>query len=245
MAARRGQDVATLETTLGHPFADGALLRTALTHVSAVAGDPARSNQRLEFLGDRVLGLAVADMVMEAYPAGSEGDLSRRLAALVRRETCAEVALAWEIGPHLKLGGGAGAMRKNPSVLGDACEAVIGAVYLDGGYEAARELVRRSFGGRLAELATPPSNPKAELQEWAAAKGRPPPTYAIVARSGPDHAPHFVVAVQVEAMEEARGKGPSRRVAEQDAALALLVREGVARQPAGATAAAEEESADA
>lgn len=219
---------AALEVRIGHRFADASLLPLALTHVSAVGGDPTRSNQRLEFLGDRVLGLAIADMLMEAYPAGSEGDLSRRLAALVRRETCAEVATGWEIGPHLKIGGGgAGAMRRNPSVLGDACEAVIGAVYLDAGYEAARDLVRRGFGPKLKDLAAIPSNPKAELQEWAAARGLPPPLYAIVDRSGPDHAPRFSVAARVKGMAEALGSGPSRRVAEQAAAEAVLIREGV------------------
>lgn len=224
--ARRAADPAALETRLGYAFRDRSLATEALTHVSSACGGP--TYQRLEFLGDRVLGLAVADLLMAGFPGASEGDLSRRLAELVRRETCAAVAIGWDLGPHLHLGGGAsGAMRRNASILADTCEAVIGAVFVDGGWEAARDLVARGFGGRLSEQAELPSNPKTQLQEWAARLGRPPPTYAILDRTGPDHAPRFQIAARVDGLAEAVGSGGSRRAAEQAAAQAVLLREGI------------------
>ena len=238
--ARRSPNLAALEARLDYRFGDGAALLEALTHVSRSRSGP--TYQRLEFLGDRVLGLAIADILMSAYPEATEGDLSLRLAELVRRETCAAVALAWDLGPHLVLGGGGtAAMRRNASILADACEAVIGAVFRDGGYAAARALVERSFGDRLASLAELPTNPKTVLQEWAAARGRPSPTYRIVERSGPDHAPRFTVAAEVEGLPDGLGSGASRRSAEQAAAAALLQREGVP----GATALHAREVADA
>lgn len=224
--ARRAADPAALEARLGYAFRDPALALEALTHVSSPGGGA--TYQRLEFLGDRVLGLAIADLLMKSFPGASEGDLSRRLADLVRRETCAAVALAWDLGPHLRLGGGAsGGMRRNGSILADSCEAVIGAVFVDGGWEEARDLVARGFGPRLADQAELPSNPKTQLQEWAASRGLPPPTYAILDRSGPDHAPRFAVAARVDGLADAIGSGGSRRSAEQSAAHAVLLREGV------------------
>ncbi|TDR93721.1 ribonuclease III [Enterovirga rhinocerotis] len=229
MAAK--PDPAALEARLGYSFRQRGLLTEALTHVSRSGGGP--TYQRLEFLGDRVLGLAVADLLMRSFPTASEGDLSRRLAELVRRETCAEVALAWEIGPYLRLGGGGtGAMRRNVSILGDVCEAVIGAVFMDGGFEEASALVGRAFAPRLEALAEVPANPKTVLQEWAAARGLPPPVYAIVDRSGPDHAPTFRIAARVQGLSEGLGEGSSRRAAEQLAAEAVLIHEGVTRPAA-------------
>lgn len=225
VARRRKASIAELQGRLGYSFADPALLAEALTHVSAT-GAPS-TYQRLEFLGDRVLGLAVADMLMVAFPGASEGDMSRRLSELVRRETCAAVALAWDLGPHLTLGGGAAGLRRNVSILSDACESVIGAVFRDGGFEPARALVERGFRPKLAEADEIPTNPKAVLQEWALARGRGVPTYAIVERSGPDHAPRFVVAARVSGLGEAVGPGASRRAAEQEAARTLLQREGL------------------
>ena len=228
----KGSDLAALEARLGYAFQDRKLLAEALTHVSRGGGGP--TYQRLEFLGDRVLGLAVSDLLMRSFPHANEGDLSRRLAELVRRETCAAVATDWDLGRHLKLGGGSiSAMRKNLSILGDACESVIGAVYLDGGLEAAQALVERGFASRLAALENVPANPKTQLQEWAASRGLSPPLYDIVEREGPDHKPHFRVAARLSGFEEAHGSGNSRRAAEQDAALALLLREGVVAAPAG------------
>ena len=240
MARRRKASNSALEERLGYGFTDPALLAEALTHVSASGA--ASTYQRLEFLGDRVLGLAVADMLMTAFPGGSEGDLSRRLSELVRRETCAEVALAWDLGPHLTLGGGAAGLRRNVSILSDACEAVIGAVFRDGGYEPARALVERGFRPKLGEAGEIPTNPKAVLQEWALARGLGVPSYAIVDRSGPDHAPCFVIAARVGGLGEATGSGSSRRSAEQAAAQALLAVKGLC---GGAPAERSPETADA
>lgn len=228
----KGSDLAQLEGRLGYAFQNRKLLAEALTHVSRSGGGP--TYQRLEFLGDRVLGLAVSDLLMRSFPEANEGDLSRRLAELVRRETCAAVATDWDLGRHLKLGGGSiAAMRQNLSILGDACESVIGAAYLDGGLAAAQALVERGFAPRLAALTTVPANPKTQLQEWAAARGLSPPHYDIVEREGPDHRPHFRVAARLSGFDEALGSGSSRRAAEQDAALALLLREGVVEASAG------------
>lgn len=227
----KGADPAVLEARLGHVFRDRKLLAEALTHVSRGAGGP--TYQRLEFLGDRVLGLAIADLLMRTFPTGTEGDLSRRLSELVRKETCAAVAADWDLGPHLRLGGGGtGAMRRNLSILGDACESVIGAVFMDAGFEVAQAVVERAFEPRLAALVKVPANPKTQLQEWAATRGLAPPVYSIVEREGPDHAPIFRVVARLEGFAEAIGTGNSRRAAEQEAAQALLVRERVVKAPA-------------
>ena len=226
--ARRKVRPDELQERLGHTFSDPDLLLRALTHVSAPQGAEA-SYQRLEFLGDRVLGLAIADMLYEAYPAAPEGELSRRLAELVRRETCAEVALAWDLGAHVRLGLGEvhSGGRRNQAILADVCEAVIGAVFLDGGYLAARALVERAFGALLSAPRRPLRDPKSALQEWAQGQGWPTPTYAVVERAGPDHAPRFRVVAKVRGLESGHGVGPSKRTAEQDAARRLLIREGV------------------
>ena len=218
-------DNAALEARIGHSFTNRALLDEALTHVSGGVS----SYQRLEFLGDRVLGLSVADLLHRAYPGASEGELSQRLADLVRRETCAEVAALWDVGPHLRLGAGevhAGA-RRNATILADACEAIIGAVFLDAGYETARALVERSFGAHVAAPRRPLRDPKTALQEWAQGRGLPTPTYVLLGRSGPDHAPEFRIAAQVGGLADGVGQGASKRAAEQEAARNLLVREGV------------------
>lgn len=225
--ARREADRAELERRLGHGFADPSLLVAALTHVSA--GSDRASYQRLEFLGDRVLGLAVAGLLMRTFPAATEGELSQRLSKLVRRESCAAMAEAWGVGPHLVLGSGevrAGG-RRNQAILSDVAEAIIAAVFLDAGYETAAGLVERSLAGRVEADLPPPRDAKTSLQEWAQGGGRPIPTYALLARSGPDHAPRFKVAARVEGLADAVGSGPSKRVAEQDAADAMLRREGV------------------
>jgi ribonuclease-3 len=224
--ARPRRDFSEVEERIGYRFQDPSLLREALTHVSA--GMVGSHYQRLEFLGDRVLGLAIADMLCTAFPEASEGDLSRRLSELVRKETCAEVADAWELGPYLSLGGGGQAgMRRNRSVLADACEAVIGAVFREGGFEAARHVVERGFAGRLAALTDPPNNPKAALQEWALGRGLPTPAYDVAERTGPDHAPQFRITVSVHGLDPAIGLGRSKRNAEQEAARHLLLREGI------------------
>lgn len=227
--ARPKPDLSALERRIGHGFKDRELLTRALTHMSAAGGAYAMSYQRLEFLGDRVLGLAISDMLFTAFPKGSEGDLSRRMSELVRKETCAEVAEGWDLGAHLKLGGGEAhsGMRRNRSVLADLCEAVIGAVFLDAGYPAARALVERGFGARMAASLKPPTNPKASLQEWTLGRRLGTPVYEQVEQIGPDHAPQFRIAVTVEGLASAIGQGPSKRAAEQDAAQTLLLREGL------------------
>jgi ribonuclease-3 len=228
---RRTSADGALEARLGHVFADKALLERALTHITAARSKEGRlgSYQRLEFLGDRVLGLAVADMLIKAYPEADEGELSRRLAELVRAETCAEVAEEMELGPYIRLGAGEAGSggRRKAAILSDVCEAVIGATHLDGGYAAAAALVERFWGERLLAPKRPLRDPKTELQEWAQGKGLAAPIYREVARSGPDHNPQFRVAVMVDGVEEAEGAGRSKRAAEQAAAEALLVREGV------------------
>jgi ribonuclease-3 len=225
---RKAPDTARLETVLGHRFADRSLLATALTHMSAEDSRLA-SYQRLEFLGDRVLGLSVAELLFRQFPQSEEGNLSRRLADLVRKETCAEVALGWNLGQFMRLGEGEilGGARKNKAILADACEAIFGAVFIDGGYEAARALVERAFGERMLKPVRPLRDAKTALQEWAQGKGYPTPTYSERGRSGPDHAPVFVVAAKITGLADAEARGPSKRLAEQAAAEAFLRREGL------------------
>ena len=225
--ARRKTDPAELEARLGHVFKDPDLLTRALTHVSGARGG--QSYQRLEFLGDRVLGLAVAEMLVRAFPRATEGELSQRLSDLVRREACAAMAESWDVGPHLILGTGEvqSGGRRNRAILADAAESILGAVFIDAGYEPARALVERALAEQVTAPRTPPRDPKTALQEWAQGLGRPTPVYVIVERSGPDHAPHFHVAARVKGTEQAIGTGGSKRAAEQDAAQRILLREGV------------------
>lgn len=241
--SRRTPDAAALEARLGHRFADPGLLTQALTHIRATkdGGGTGATYQRLEFLGDRVLGLAASEMLFRAFPDASEGDLSRRLSDLVRRETCAAVARDWDVGPFIELDPGARAAgRRSVAILGDVCEALIGAVFMDGGYGAAFALVERAFGARMQAHAEPPHSPKQVLQEWALARALPPPTYTIVERVGPDHAPRFRVSASLPGTAPAEGLGTSKRAAEQEAAQNLLSREGL-----WTPAAAERETAEA
>jgi ribonuclease-3 len=221
-----------VEEQIGHVFADAALLTTALTHVSALKNPSDRwdSYQRLEFLGDHVLGLVVSDMLFRTYPNADEGELSKRLADLVRGQTCAEVAEAMGLHEAVKLGAvGAGdaSNRLRKSVLGDICEAVIGAVYLDGGYPAAAQMIERAWTPRLRKPMRALRDSKTVLQEWAQGKGLPTPTYREVERTGPHHDPKFRIAVELPDMAPAEGVGSSKRAAEKAAATALLAREGV------------------
>ena len=220
-----------LEERIGYRFTDPPILEMALTHISALKGarNRAGSYQRLEFLGDHVLGLVISDMLYRAFPKADEGELSRRLADLVRKETCTEIARSVDLGAVIRVGSSehnAGA-RSRPAILADVCEAVIGAVYLDGGYKAAEEVVERLWQVRLRATAQPLRDPKTVLQEWAQARGLPTPAYHEIARSGPDHSPEFRVAVQLPALAPAEGLGRSKRAAEQAAAAAMLAREGV------------------
>lgn len=218
--------------SIGHVFARPALLAEALTHPSAVAPvrgksrrrTVARHYERLEFLGDRVLGLVIADLLWHRFATESEGDMTRRLADLVRRETVARVALAIGLDRHLVVSpsdAAAGAAR-NPSILADVGEAVIAAIYLDGGYKAASDFVLRWWEPLLDETAAAPRDPKTRLQEWAQARGLGLPAYRVVATEGPDHAPRFTVAASVAQSDEASATASSKRAAETEAAAALL-----------------------
>jgi ribonuclease-3 len=224
-------EAAAIEARIGHKFADPALLATAFTHVSALklARRRGDSYQRLEFLGDHVLGLIVSDMLYRAFPKANEGELSKRLADLVRKETCADVAQSLGLLEGIKLGAvGAGAgARLRTSVIGDICEAVIGAVFLDGGYPAAAQFVQRNWEERMRTLKRPLRDPKTVLQEWAQGKGLPTPVYREVERTGPHHDPQFRIAVDLPGLEPAEGVGGSKRAAEKVAASAMIAREGV------------------
>lgn len=226
-----GDVLARLEARLGYRFTNGALLEEAVTHVSAgqMAGENrGLSYQRLEFLGDRVLGLIVSTMLFEAFPAAPEGELSKRLADLVRKETCAAVARDWQLGDHLRLGEGekrSGA-KKRDAILGDACEGVIGAVYRDGGLEAAERLIRAGWTQRMHAPVSVPKDAKTLLQEIVQGEGLPVPTYRDIGRSGPDHAPEFEIAVEVTGYPDISARGPSKRLAERAAAEAWLKRAG-------------------
>ncbi|MFZ3358014.1 MAG: ribonuclease III [Xanthobacteraceae bacterium] len=228
---RRKRGASALESRIGYRFVEADMLESALTHISALKGarNRASSYQRLEFLGDHVLGLVISDMLYRTFPKADEGELSRRLADLVRKETCAEVARAIDLGAAIRVGASeanAGA-RSRPAILADVCEALIGAVYLDGGYKAAEGLVERLWEVRLRATAQPLRDPKTVLQEWAQARGLPTPVYREVARSGPDHNPEFRVAVQLPTFGPTEGVARSKRAAEQAAAAAMLARAGV------------------
>ncbi len=218
-------ELADLEARLGYRFGDPDLAALALTHLSAQATG-GRSYQRLEFLGDRVLGLVVADQLYASFPQASEGELSMRLAKLVRRETCAEIAAEWDVGPHVVLGLGEarGGGRRKAAILSDVCESLIGAVFVDGGLEAARTLILRSWGDRLTADAEPARDAKTAVQEWAQARALAAPRYEEVARSGPAHAPRFVMRVVLPGYEPETGEASSKRAAEQAAAQAFLDR---------------------
>lgn len=218
-----GAELLAFAERLGHDFAQPDLLVRALTHGSA--SSPTRpDNQRLEFLGDRVLGLVMAEALLAADPEASEGQLAPRFNALVRKETCAEVAREIDLGAVLRLGrsemktGG----RRKLALLGDAMEAVIAAVYLDAGYERAREVVLRLWGDRVTQVKADARDAKTSLQEWAQARGMQPPRYELAGRAGPDHAPLFLIEVRLDNGKSARAEAPSKRAAEQAAAAELL-----------------------
>lgn len=224
MAGREEAAIEQLETALGHTFRDRALVNRALMHASLHDDGRGESYQRLEFLGDRVLGLAVAGALYRRFPDADEGALARRLNALVRRETCAERALALGIDAALRLGAAeamAGGRRKG-AILADACEAVLAAVYLDAGFDAAERVVVRVWGPLMDDAGQPERDPKTALQERLQSAGGRPPTYRLVERRGPDHKPHFVIEVASEGEALAVGQGGSKREAEQDAARAAL-----------------------
>ena len=222
---RLSAELVAFSERLGHSFTQPDLLIRAVTHASiSTATRP--DNQRLEFLGDRVLGLVMAEALLAADKGASEGQLAPRFNALVRKETCADVARQIDLGAVLKLGrsetmsGG----RRKEALLGDAVEAVIAAVYLDAGFEAARDMVLRLWGDRIDTVKADARDAKTALQEWAQARGQTPPTYKELGRKGPDHAPVFTIEVRLTSGESATAEATSKRSAEQSAARALLDR---------------------
>ena len=220
-------ELSALESRLGYCFRDTGLAALALTHLSAQNSGGqgrAQSYQRLEFLGDRVLGVVIASRLYQAFPKASEGELSMRFAKLVRRETCAEIAAQWDVGPHVALGLGEarGGGRKKQAILADVCESLIGAVFVDGGFAAAEALILSGWGERITADAEPARDAKTAVQEWAQSRALAPPHYEEVERSGPAHAPHFVMRVVLEGFEPEVGAASSKRAAEQAAAQAFL-----------------------
>jgi ribonuclease-3 len=218
-------ELAAFAGRLGHDFRDPSRLLEAVTHASMSA--PARpDNQRLEFLGDRVLGLVMAEALLAADESATEGALAPRFNALVRKETCAAVAREIGLGDVLRLGrsetmsGG----RRKEALLADALEAVIAAVFLDGGFDPAKALVLRLWGDRIATVKEDARDAKTALQEWAQARGQTPPAYVELGRDGPDHAPLFTIEARLADGTVARARAPSKRQAEQAAARALLDR---------------------
>jgi ribonuclease III len=224
-----------LESRVGHQFKNRELLRRALTHASVRQGQGSkrRDNERLEFLGDRVLGLAIAELLTELYPAANEGQLARLYNRLVRGGTCAEIARALDLGPSLVLSEAEASSggRDKDTILADACEALLGAVFLEAGYAKARDVVRLHWGSRLERTPIEAGDAKSVLQEWAQGQGLDLPQYVEVERKGPDHAPRFTAEVRIKSLKSARGEGANKRTAEQAAAAVLLWREGVWSRP--------------
>jgi ribonuclease-3 len=215
---------------IGHDFARPELLAEALTHRSALDRQPdlkatfPHGNERLEFLGDRVLSLAMADLLLRRFPHEREGDLARRYAALVSAATLAEIAGEIELGAHIRLSDSETQAAVRPTILADSLEAVLGAVFLDAGFAAAATCVEQLWGERLSATLAAPRDAKTTLQEWAQARRLPLPDYREVGREGPAHAPVFVVDVAIKGHEPTRGRAGSKREAERLAAAALLER---------------------
>lgn len=218
-------ELTAFQKRLGYTFKSPDLLTRAVTH-SSISSATRPDNQRLEFLGDRVLGLVMAEALFEADRSASEGQLAPRFNALVRKEACADVARQIDLGDVLKLGrsemmsGG----RRKQALLGDAMEAVIAAIYRDGGFAPAKEVVLRLWGDRIDTVDADSRDPKTSLQEWAQARRQSPPKYVELDRKGPDHAPVFTIEVRLESGESEKAEATSKRQAEQSAAKALLKR---------------------
>jgi ribonuclease III len=247
MLFRRTTKPTELEKAIGYTFKDRDLFSHALTHASVRSGKQspvkgngdkpdgkrkssppsaisAHDNERLEFLGDRVLGLAIAELLWSTYPTDSEGQLAKRFNGLVRGESCAGIGRAIGLGPFLILSGSEADSggRAKDTILADAVEALLGALFIEAGFDKAREVVRRLWLPLLDDMPEATTDPKSALQEWAQGQGLPLPRYTEVTRQGPDHAPHFVSEVRVPGHQPARGEGASKRIAEQAAATAML-----------------------
>lgn len=216
-------ELAQLEIAIGHRFTKRALLEIALTHRSLTSAGRDH-NQRLEFLGDAVLGLSIADMLYGLYPQEEEGDLSKRFVSLVNGEHLAEIALQLKLGDYLQLAAGEEEQggRTNPSNLEDACEALLGAVYLDGGLPAVKQVVERFWLARAKSTKAPPQDPKTALQEWAQARALPLPEYRVISAEGPSHAPLFVIEVALPGFDPVRAEAGNKKLAERLAAEKML-----------------------
>ena len=224
---KKSEAIRSFEQRLGYEFSNLSLLVEAITH-SSIASDFRKDNQRLEFLGDRVLGLVMAEALLEIDQTAPEGTLAPRFNALVRKETCAEVARQIELGDVLKIGRSemlSGGRRKD-ALLGDGMEAVIAAIYKDGGFEIAKTIIIKLWGDRIKNVKVDARDAKTMLQEWAQARGQNPPNYEVISRSGPDHAPDFLVKVILASGETSEAMAGSKRQAEQMAAKALLQKIG-------------------
>lgn len=219
---------AALGERIGYAFADADRLQRALTHASAKGGGGA-DYERFEFLGDRVLGIVIAEMLFNAFPQADEGELSRRLNSLVNAETCAEIAEEIGLHEYILVGREFRALtgRKRTNLRADAMEALIAAIYLEGGLEAASRFILAHWRSRAERVTAARRDAKTSLQEWAHQRGSATPSYSVAARSGPDHDPEFTVVVQVDDVAPGEGHGRSKREAEQAAAAAVLIREGV------------------
>lgn len=226
LVADRKADIESLLEALGHRFARPDLLIEALTHKSAAGDGNAHrfGYERLEFLGDRVLGLVIADILLKRFPDEHEGSLSPRFAALVRREALAEVATIIGLARHLILAPGEekSGGRSNSGLLADACEAIIAAIYLDAGLETASRFIVRYWVPLMAAMDEPPRDAKTTLQEWVQERKLSLPVYQTLSREGPPHSPTFTVRVNVEGYPPAEATGRSKRAAEQDAAGEIL-----------------------
>lgn len=210
-----------LQKKIGYHFADADLLVHALTHASLQGQE---QNERLEFVGDRVLGLVVAALLYKAFPDENEGDMAKRHTGLVQQQALVDIAAEIDLANHIRLSGGernAGGAQKD-AIIADAMEALIGAVFLDGGYAAAEKLVTHFWAPHLHKQAAPPEDPKTRLQEWAQQRGLALPSYEVIDQQGPDHAPTFTVAVHVDGLSPGAGTAASKRAAEKAAATALL-----------------------
>jgi ribonuclease-3 len=213
--------LSSLEKRIHHEFSDPRLLKTALTHSSTAAE---YNYERLEFLGDRVLGLVIAELLYKRFPKESEGDLAKRLAALVQGSFLATIAAEMNLGNHIALSdseaqaGGA----QNEHILADVFESLIGALYLDGGFKKCQDLIHDLWQDKLDVMKKPPQHPKTKIQEWAQSLGLPLPVYEIIEQSGPDHAPVFEIEIRVEGHPPVRAKGRSRQLAEKEAAREFL-----------------------
>jgi len=232
-------DPGELAIALGYSFRRPELLVDAVTHPSlsgmeragkrgARTPTPGLAYERLEFLGDRVLGLVIANWLLERFPDEREGALARRLASLVRWETLSDVAVTLGLGRYLRLSTGEAESggRTNGAILADSCEAVIGALYLDGGLPVAEKFIRTRWADLIERTASPPQDVKTALQEWAQGRGKPLPVYEVLGQTGPDHSPKFEIRVHLEGHEPVTAEGNSKRAAEKAAASAMLRRVG-------------------